>query len=1547
MGLGARERGSRVGRWLVRVLVGLLLLLALLPVLVLFALRLELVRARVAATVDSALAETFRGRIRIDEIRSFDFNGVAARARVSDETGRTVVRVDGLEARVFWPKLLLRALSGQEPLTIELDEVRLEHAEVELVDDGSGAPTLAGAFQPRAAGAPASGPGPIVSIRRIFAEHIWVHGGLGGLPPLDAEVSSVGLSLHLDERGLLIPVERATLVARGLPAGLDPNGTLRGRLELPEGTAPIEADASYTGLLAGTAVEARFSLAGDELSLTLDAPEVEPAALARFSPELELSSSAKLEASVFGTLPELRFGLDVTAEAARVEAQGTLYVDEPLELSVELAAQAVDLGGIVRGAPATDLDLRGRLAGTLTGEAIEASYEVTSDAGRVAGTPLPALATTGELHSDAAKLVVVGNGEVDEPGARTRASYRLELRGERGSIALDATTKLEEPARLAALAGVRVSGTLAAAFELALPEMSLDGRVGAELEGASAEGGAIGRTAISANVTGSLADPLLVVRLDGHDVRARGQSFERARLRAAGTPERIELEGRLEGRDPDELWFRTTLTTGTHVELAGTELGLVDRDGPLKLSARRLVFGERRLALDDFVLEGAGRAELSLERTGARLHGRARALDVDLARLARVAGVTLPVKGARITLDARYDADSSGTSGFVVGSVADLAYADVKQGSADIDLRLVSERLDGTVIATLAPGARVAIAFDDVVIPGPPFRLPPPDRMLGRVAVRGTLDLHALHPLLAVFPEIPLGDARGRVRAEVVYERRAERPLVLEAHVQTTDLELLGKLTRKEPIETTDEAIAASTWNLRDIDLRFDLELAAAERRIRLSGAAFDEDGDLVELEASAAELPAELSVEMLARVWRDVPIRASVQVPRRRFRKLPQPLRPDGTNGTVELTAELSGTATSPRLVASGTLGRLRAAGVRAVGERRERLDLDFALEYERRAGKLSVSARDEAETVARLSGTWEGDALRLDPERPDAAFAARIEASFDELNLDTVAALRNRQIGGELSGDALVEFGKGERRLSVDLKAAKLALGQVTLDSVRAGLVARDGELRGDVTVRGEAGSLDAAVRSGLTWRDRIVPQPTGDIDATLDARAFRLAALWPLTSSSLSELDGRLNAKLGARVRDGRLKLTGAGKLEEGVVQLPAIGQRFDRISARIEVTPEEIRLRDVRAHGLEGALTAASVIRFDERLALREVSAAVRIAERQRIPVTFEGVAIGDAWGSADARFVRKPEGDEVAVKLANFHLQVPDADQHGVQSLKPAEGVRIGVRQRNQQFVALPVQPLERGSSGEKVTPMTVSVDLGKALSVRRGDLVDVQLTGRLEARIAEETQVVGRVQVAGGTLDVSGKRFEIERGTVSFTGGDPANPTVTALARWDSPAGYSVYAEYAGTAENGHLTLRSEPPLSEDQVITLLMFGTPDGSFAGDSSASASDTAAGAVGVAGSTAAKGLNRALSRITRLDVQARVDTSTGSARPEIVVALSPRLSARVTRAIGEPSPGTSPDRTFLTLELRLKRNWALSGLVGDRGASALDLIWRHRY
>jgi translocation and assembly module TamB len=371
---------------------------------------------------------------------------------------------------------------------------------------------------------------------------------------------------------------------------------------------------------------------------------------------------------------------------------------------------------------------------------------------------------------------------------------------------------------------------------------------------------------------------------------------------------------------------------------------------------------------------------------------------------------------------------------------------------------------------------------------------------------------------------------------------------------------------------------------------------------------------------------------------------------------------------------------------------------------------------------------------------------------------------------------------------------------------------------------------------------------------------------------------------------------------------------------------------------------VRIADVKARGVSGGFKAEAEATL-RGLTPVSATASVSIDEDDKLPLTVEGESVGDAWGKIETQY-RVDEAKKqtlIAVDLKKFHLQLPAAPPQGIQALEQAEHVRVGYWRQDREFVTVPLQPLEEPAAPSEYQTI-VTVDLGN-LQLEKGDQVEVGVGGKITAKLGAELDVTGKLETKRGSLFISGKTFDIERGTVTFTGGPPDTPIISAVARYDSPAGYTVYAEYTGTASEGKLSLRSEPALSQDEVLTLLMFGTPDGSFG--AGGGAQNQLSTVVSVAGSTAAQGLNRALSKVTDLDVSARVDTSTGAPRPEPVLQLTPRVAARVTQALGEPAPGQSPDRTFVTLELRVASAWALSTMVGDRGATAFDVIWRRRY
>jgi translocation and assembly module TamB len=209
--------------------------------------------------------------------------------------------------------------------------------------------------------------------------------------------------------------------------------------------------------------------------------------------------------------------------------------------------------------------------------------------------------------------------------------------------------------------------------------------------------------------------------------------------------------------------------------------------------------------------------------------------------------------------------------------------------------------------------------------------------------------------------------------------------------------------------------------------------------------------------------------------------------------------------------------------------------------------------------------------------------------------------------------------------------------------------------------------------------------------------------------------------------------------------------------------------------------------------------------------------------------------------------------------------------------------------------------------------------------------------------------VRGQIHLERGKLELQGKQFTIDHGVVSFAGDDPANPTIFASTYWDAPDGTRVHADFSGHATAGKLDLRSEPPLTQDEILSLILFGSPDGSFGAEPAPGQREsTGAMAAGLAAGLVTQGLNKAISGITTADITTRVDTSNAnSPRPELAVQISRTVSARLGYKLGVPAPGENPDRTELTLDWRCIRNWSLVAVVGDQGSTALDVLWRLRY
>lgn len=957
----------------------------------------------------------------------------------------------------------------------------------------------------------------------------------------------------------------------------------------------------------------------------------------------------------------------------------------------------------------------------------------------------------------------------------------------------------------------------------------------------------------------------------------------------------------------------------------------------LKVNAK--VGGTTTAPLVDAKLTSAalgGRVNATLTARNGVAGGEIRAQKLHAAALSELLG--LPQRAKRGTLDFTLSARRSGEalSGAIDVVANDLEVAGLRHASIDAQVELdPRSRAKAHVAATLGRLGNVTVDARDVVVPQP-LDAVALERLLGSLEVKGVVNLDQVSTVLAL-SDLPVEKLRGRLDFNGAASRqRGQRPS-LNMKVQSDGLSFVGKREPHPEYSGTAAAVEKAPSVIRGLDFEVELAAPTDSEQLRVSVELKNRDALLVSVHAEANTSAVMRALEQPA-TMNHLPITAAIRAPKQELQKLPTIMRPGDFTGSIALNASLSGKVSQPKVVVAIDAERLRTS------KESQPLDATVCVSYEKDGGSLEVTAKG-GQAHAEVAARWKGDVARIgEMNERESPLRGEVSAKWRDIPTDIVPALTERLVHGKLNGAIeLTDWGQ-EAKLRMQLDSRDLVVDKVPIQNLMVAAATDERRLTSKASIELEGSALEATFESRMTWGKRPLPIVERDARGHLEARKFQLASLSPLVARQVSELAGLLTARADVRITPNDVELSGRADLERGVLQIPALGQRLSDITARVDIGDNRVRLRELTAAGMTGRLSVTGFAEFDG-FDVSRAEAELSIADDEKLPLTLEGVAIGDASGRVIAVYVGGADKRNLTVQVPSFMLITPETGGYGLQDLERPSEIRVGVHRADGKFVALPVQPLEPDSEDEAPTdevPMHIKVELGEIV-VERGNTATAQLTGQLDVETGEPMSVTGRIEIKGGELDVQGKRFEIERGVVTFDGDDPSNPTITATARWDSPTDHAIYAEYVGDVETGKIKLHSEPPLTQDEIASLLLFGTLDGTMG----TGESNEATMAVSVAGDTVARGLNRALSSFTNLDVSARVDTSTGSPRPELVFQVTPRVSAKVSRAVGVPSAGEAPDRTFLTLELRLRRAWALSAVFGDRGGSALDLIWRHRY
>lgn len=1509
------------------------------------------------------LSDILVGRIEVRRIEHLSLWGASGiDAVLLDPEGRVVAELEDVSASVSVLPLVYDAVFGTETLKVRIDDLLVRHARLDLRPDASGSPAFLAAVEPKPeVEPPAPGPSRDVHVRIADAElrHVWAYGTPTEGLPLDAELRELKWDLDVATETVDVVVTRANYLLRRWGQGPEARGELDGRLRvaLVDSEDLIEVLESWQLRLRAESGPRRLELESTkkarELAAHIEVDGVPPDDLKKLGVDFRSEAPLRVELDSKGTLPRLDTHVTVASGEGRFELEGVVVAQEEPALEATIRLLGVDSRWFGADLGLSPIAGEFRVDVKNQGDAWVGRLDGTTEEVQWSGRAIPALSWNASLDEKRFEARVA---------ASNTPTTVLEVAG-------DSPTRPEGPGPLDFRLRTQAADLRKLAPELKLAQagradvrgrfdprsLTLDVRANGSVEDFvdPSANVSIGNLNFSATATGTIEQPQLLVEVDARRVRAQEYRFERVELDVNGGLERARVQ--FVAENPDRrVNLVTTLGVRTEPSLRLTatdlDLRLRKRDVELHATATRLTFAGERLDFDGLALRGVGQADLSGHVSPRSLAVRGKMNDLALARLLQLADVE--VAGLPKTVD--LESDVTLTPRRVDGRL-ELATFGVDQDieSARLELEGKGDELVAHVeVVGAKREEKPAIGRVDAKIEAkmrgePLLEASSWMRMLRRIEARGHVDMMRLSERLPEDTDLALG---GRTEFDFTIENTPGKAPRIAADVNTFDLTARRLAPRDEIDPARQQAVARRDpveQGISGVDLRLsvrhdpdeenthvDLTLVTSERQTLL-----ELDGDL---HASLAGW----EQGAVTRRLETAPFDVKMRVPERRLGRFPTFLGIPRMRGRLgaELVAE--GTSLDPHVRLT-----VRARDVKERQTEIPPLDADLVVDFSNDVLEAHVLARGEGKEKLRL------DAKSRLPwtavKKGEMPGETSVELVADDFPLELITPLANRGVVGRVDATVKAEkLGTKDPRVELKVDPGGVMIREVPFGKGEIAALLEGGKVRANVDLRGDKWSLktaaDTTLRTDEPWSFEV-----GDtVRGSLRAEKFPIVLLLPVVSSSVADLDGKLDANVQAEAGPAGTTVEASASLREGRVHVPAIGQEIQDLRTDVAWTRDgRITLQNTSFRGVTGKATVEASARM-EGIVPREARVELVVGREERMPLSLQGLGLGEFWGKfrAQARFEEKKTTAEVDVDQLQIRFpEIPDAS---VQSLDPDPHIVVGVRVAGDEFAILPLQPVEdEEPSTSEPSETHLVIRLGKEVWIQQGPSRRVQITGAFEVNAKEDVKLAGQLQLSRGRIEINGRMFDIEEGTVTFQPDEIDNPILRAEATWKAADGTLVIASFLGPVKSGKFTLRSEPSLPQGEILSLVLFGTTEGLRNVGSSRNkggGSNPGSTALAAGGGVATQGLNQALSRWEAVDVSTRVASDdSGNARPEVVVQLTNSVSAQVGYNLNEPIPGKNPDRTLLTLELRLVGGNSLATTLGDRGSAIFDWTWRYRY
>ncbi len=391
--------------------------------------------------------------------------------------------------------------------------------------------------------------------------------------------------------------------------------------------------------------------------------------------------------------------------------------------------------------------------------------------------------------------------------------------------------------------------------------------------------------------------------------------------------------------------------------------------------------------------------------------------------------------------------------------------------------------------------------------------------------------------------------------------------------------------------------------------------------------------------------------------------------------------------------------------------------------------------------------------------------------------------------------------------------------------------------------------------------------------------------NVDADLQLRLFHF--LVPFTQS----LSGKLVVNSQFIFKENGFELLGEGEISDGQIGLKGFPQTIENIHAPIEFSKSKIIFNDITA-----------------KIGNSDISGLgqIEIAGPQRIVVNLKALA-----DSVQLEFPKKVMTQGRADLLFSgtwlpYNLKVDYKVNQGL--------VESDFESDSSQASNLKASSFLPPQQIQMLTPsltLDIKIDAEKGMLVKN-KLLEGEAKGNLQIQGTPEVPVIsGKINITPGSkLVFKDKPFEIQTAAIQFQGTKEINPDlyISAAARVSD---YDINLLVQGPAKNLNIKPTSQPPLSTNDIFTLLAFGVTN---QGNQNLS-SDTQQRQTGLEVLAAISNQSQLNKRIQEklgltLQLAPSVDSTKNIAVPKVVV--SKKISKKINASYSKPFTGNDQNQ-----------------------------------